>query len=672
VSRFIGVVRRYLDDEPMMPILVLFALNAVDEFDTETFNLLGPEIAKHFHVGVGVFGLITVIATLLVPFVSVPVAYVADRRRRMPLAIAGAAAWGMFSLVSGLAPVLWILVASRVGSNFGKVVNEPVHGALIADFYSPKARASAFGIHSLANPVGAAVAAVLGGAIAQVWGWRSAFFILTIPTVVALLFATRLEEPARGGHGEIEVQEKAPPFGETVSKLWAIRSLRYQWIGLAFTSGSTLGIGVLIPFFLKDEFGVEPALRGQIAGVGTALSAVAVIFGARVMQRRLTDSPSGALRLLCQTGIGAGICLFIMAGAPTLWLVTIVLWAILCIFAFIAPGLRAITAVVAPPEVRASGFALGGLVALSGAGFAVIGFVVGDLISVRVAIAVMAPVFLRGVGFFFRAVRYLDDDVDRLRPGRPRTSRLDGPTGTALLEVRRLTVSYGTVRVLFGVNLEVTEGEIVALLGTNGAGKSTTLNAISGLVEPDGGIVFFDGHAITGEAPERTVRRGIVQVPGGRGIFPSLTVEENLRMGGFLRRREESARAEQDDVLALFPTLDGRRAQKAGSLSGGERQMLTLAQSFLLQPRLLLIDELSLGLSPAIVQELLGAVRAMNQRGVSIVLVEQSVNVALTLAARAYFMEKGEVRFSGPTADLLERPDILRSVFLEGAAGRVR
>ncbi len=671
MSRLAGIVSRYLSDEPMRPILVLFALNAVDEFDTQTFTLLGPEIADHFGVGVGIFGLITVIATLLVPFVSVPVAYLADRRRRMPLAIAGAAAWGMFSLVSGMAPVLWVLIAARVGSNFGKVVNEPVHGALIADFYSPKARASAFGIHSLANPVGAAVAAVLGGAIAQAWGWRWAFYLLTIPTVLALLVATRLREPARGGHGEIEVHEKAPPFGETVSRLWAIRSLRYQWIGLAFTAGSTLGIGVLIPFFLEDEFGVKPALRGQIAGVGTALSAVAVIFGARVMQRRLTDSPSGALRLLCQTGIAAGVLLFVMAGAPTLWLVTIVLWAILCIFAFIAPGLSAITAVVAPPEVRASGFALGGLVALSGAGFAVIGFVVGDLISVRVAIAVMAPVFLRGVGFFFRAVRYLDDDVDRLRPGR-RTAGVEAASGEALLEVRRLTVSYGTVRVLFGVNLAVDEGEIVALLGTNGAGKSTTLNAISGLVEPDGGIVFFDGRAITGEAPERTVRRGIVQVPGGRGIFPSLTVEENLKMGGFLRRHAESSRAEQDDVLAMFPTLQGRRAQKAGSLSGGERQMLTLAQSFLLQPRLLLIDELSLGLSPAIVQELLGAVRAMNRRGVSIVLVEQSVNVALTLAARAYFMEKGEVRFSGPTAELLDRPDILRSVFLQGAASRVR
>jgi branched-chain amino acid transport system ATP-binding protein len=228
------------------------------------------------------------------------------------------------------------------------------------------------------------------------------------------------------------------------------------------------------------------------------------------------------------------------------------------------------------------------------------------------------------------------------------------------------------VQVLFGVDLEVRAGEIVALLGTNGAGKSTTLNAISGIVEPDGGNVWFEGEGITGEPPERTVARGIVQVPGGRGIFPGLSVADNLKMGSFLIRRDKALTARRlNEALRLFPRLAERRHQQAGSLSGGERQMLTLAQSFLLQPKLLLIDELSLGLAPAIVQELLQAVRDVNATGVAVVLVEQSVNVALTLAERAYFMEKGEVRFSGPTADLLRRSDLLRSVFLEGAGAAV-
>jgi ABC-type branched-subunit amino acid transport system ATPase component len=280
----------------------------------------------------------------------------------------------------------------------------------------------------------------------------------------------------------------------------------------------------------------------------------------------------------------------------------------------------------------------------------------------------MAPVFLRGVFHFFHAAKYVDDDVARLDPAMADRA-VAGPSGAGvLLETSGLTVSYDGVQVLFGVDLEVRQGEILALLGTNGAGKSTTLNAISGIVEPDGGNVFFEGEAITGEPPETTVSRGIVQVPGGRGVFPGLSVEDNLRMGGFLLRRQKAELTRRtDEVLELFPRLAERRGQPAGTLSGGERQMLTLAQSFLLRPKLLLIDELSLGLAPAVVQGLLDAVRRMNAAGVTIVIVEQSVNVALTLAERAYFMEKGEVRFSGPTAELLERRDLLRSVFLEGA-----
>jgi branched-chain amino acid transport system ATP-binding protein len=282
---------------------------------------------------------------------------------------------------------------------------------------------------------------------------------------------------------------------------------------------------------------------------------------------------------------------------------------------------------------------------------------------------IMAPIFFRGVLYFFKASNYLDDDVERLDPEHVAKARSAADAmGPVLLEVSGLRVSYDGVQVLFGIEMEIRRGEIVALLGTNGAGKSTVLNAISGVVEPDGGNVWFDGEPVTGEAPERTAARGIIQVPGGRGIFPGLTVEENLKMGSFLIRRDTKLVAERmTEVLELFPRLGERMSQRAGLLSGGERQMLTLAQSFVLRPKLLLIDELSLGLAPSLVQELLAAVRSMNSSGITVLLVEQSVNLALTLADRAYFMEKGEVRFSGPTADLFARDDLLRSVFLEGA-----
>jgi branched-chain amino acid transport system ATP-binding protein len=353
---------------------------------------------------------------------------------------------------------------------------------------------------------------------------------------------------------------------------------------------------------------------------------------------------------------------------PWLWVAVPLIWITTAAVAFLTPALYAVTAIIAPPEMRSTAFGLAGFVALAGSAFALIGFAIGDAAGARWAIAIMSPVFLRGIFHFFTAVKYVDNDVARLDP--TRAARAVGTEGKAgvLLETAGLTVSYDHVQVLFGVDLEVREGEILALLGTNGAGKSTTLNAISGIVEPDGGNVFFQGEAITGELPEHTVARGIVQVPGGRGIFPGLTVEDNLRMGGFLlRNRRQELATRTAEVLELFPRLGERRQLRAGSLSGGERQMLTLAQSFLLRPKLLLIDELSLGLAPAVVQDLLEAVQNMNAAGVTIVIVEQSVNVALTLAERAYFMEKGEVRFSGPTSRLLKRRDLLRSVFLEGA-----
>ena len=246
-----------------------------------------------------------------------------------------------------------------------------------------------------------------------------------------------------------------------------------------------------------------------------------------------------------------------------------------------------------------------------------------------------------------------------------------GGTTPNLLSIRSLDVAYGQVQVLFGVNLEVTEGEIIALLGTNGAGKSTVLRAISGLVTPRSGSVTIEGSDITGMAPHKIAALGVSQVPGGRGVFPSLTVAENLRTAGWMYKRDkghvERATAE---VLELFPILRSKLEQQAASLSGGQQQMLTLGMAFISRPRLLMIDELSLGLAPVVVEQLLEVVKELRSRGTTIILVEQSVNVALTVAETAYFMEKGEIKFHGPTAELLERPDVLRSVFLEGAASR--
>lgn len=234
-----------------------------------------------------------------------------------------------------------------------------------------------------------------------------------------------------------------------------------------------------------------------------------------------------------------------------------------------------------------------------------------------------------------------------------------------LLHLEAVDAAYGSVQVLFGVDIEVRPGEVLGLLGTNGSGKSTALKVAAGLLPARGGRVHFGGRDVTRLHPVERVRLGMAMVPGGRGVFPSLTVAENLRLGGWLVRRDaQQVRAMTERVLSLFPALRQRLGTPAGSLSGGEQQMLTLAQALYVRPRLLMIDELSLGLAPTVVSELLRVVSELAEAGTTVVVVEQSLNLASSITRRSVFMERGQVRFSGPTSGLSDRPDLVRSVFL--------
>ena len=233
--------------------------------------------------------------------------------------------------------------------------------------------------------------------------------------------------------------------------------------------------------------------------------------------------------------------------------------------------------------------------------------------------------------------------------------------------MRNLDFSYGRVQVLFGVDLDVRRGEVLALLGTNGAGKSTLLRCIAGLGVPSRGVVRLHGHTVTYVEPEDRVRLGIVMMPGGSALWEPLTVEDNLRLGAFvLRNDDRRAPTAPRPGAGPLPRAARPPGSAAGTLSGGQKQMVALAKAMLLEPEVLLIDELSLGLSPVAAQQVLAKVEQLRDGGLTIVIVEQSVNVALSIADRAVFMEKGQVRFDGPAADLLERGDLLRAVFLGG------
>ena len=232
-----------------------------------------------------------------------------------------------------------------------------------------------------------------------------------------------------------------------------------------------------------------------------------------------------------------------------------------------------------------------------------------------------------------------------------------------MLEVRDIHTYYGNIQALRGITLRIEAGEIVTLIGANGAGKTTTLMSISGVTPPKNGAITFLGQDVTRLSTERIVSLGITQVPEGRMIFPRLTVKENLLMGGYLRRDKAGVRADEEHVYELFPVLRERRAQMGGTLSGGEQQMLAIGRALLARPKLLLLDEPSLGLAPLVVENIFEIIQQINKDGVTVLLVEQNAQMALQIAHRGYVLETGRLTLEGPARDLLNDPKV-RSAYL--------
>lgn len=228
----------------------------------------------------------------------------------------------------------------------------------------------------------------------------------------------------------------------------------------------------------------------------------------------------------------------------------------------------------------------------------------------------------------------------------------------ALLEVRDLKVGYGGIAAVRGIDFEVAQGELVALIGANGAGKTTTLKALAGMIAPSGGSVHFEGKSITRTPSHKLIRQGVALVPEGRGVFTRLTVEENLAMGAYIRDDRAGVRTDLERMFGLFPRLKERRAQVAGTLSGGEQQMLAIGRALMSRPRLLLLDEPSMGLAPLMVQKIFEVIRGVSQEGVTILLVEQNARLALEVASRGYVMESGEITLADGSAALLASPQV--------------
>jgi ABC-type branched-subunit amino acid transport system ATPase component len=464
-------------------------------------------------------------------------------------------------------------------------------------------------------------------------------------------------------------------FFEIAHRLLLIPTIRRVLAANAVLGMFLVPLFTFLFFFLQERWGMGPGARGLFFAAMPLFSFAALGLVGRRGDAMFRSDPARVIRLGSWCLAGGVVALAVAVGAPAFAAMAVSFGVALALFAVVGPVLNITLLSIVPAEMRPHAAALAGifLAAVGGLGGLLLLGGVERRFGTGGAIASLAVPGLIAAMVLSTAARTVNDDLDAMvvEAVEHEELRVLSASGqkAALLACRHIDFSYGAVQALFDVSFTVDEGEMVALLGTNGAGKSTLLSVISGLGLPNRGTVRLRGENITWVDAERRLRLGITQIDGGRAVFGPLTVVDNLRAFGYSHGRNRRAvDAGIDMGLAAFPALAARRNQPAATLSGGEQQMLGLTKAFIVRPELLLIDELSLGLAPIVVAQLLEMVRRINAGGTSVVLVEQSVNIALELVEHAYFMEKGEIRFDGPAQELLGRDDLLRAVFLEGAA----
>ena len=667
---------------PVYALWILFGLNMTSQMDATGFSILIPNIRDAFHMtNAGILSLVAAAAVVGLAL-QVPIAQMADRRNRVHLMLLGAGVFAAFVFGTGLAISVWMLAVMRSGTGVGQATVGPTHNSLIADWYPINSRPRVYAFHFSANAIGAFIGPILAGLLAAGLGWRAPFLVFPIPVVILILMGAGLKDPSRGiqerlamGVTEaLETEELPPSFAEGWRMVWKVESLRRIFYALPFLAASLLGFASVASILYQQKFGLDVAQRGWVAAAAEPAQLIGLAIGARVGSRLIQRDPGLILRFLAVVALSTSGLLVLFALVPVLWVTVVVNMAITASLAAVGSGIYASLSLAIPARSRSLGFSMGAIWVIPGLVVLPIIGAISDSVGIRVGMLALVPVFLVGGLVISTAGRVIDRDILQVRTMAAARSEVLFARRHGLVKlllVRSLNVSYGQVQVLFDVDFEIEEGEIIALLGTNGAGKSTLLKAICGVVEADKGAVIFDGRDITHMPPNEIAALGITQVPGGQGVFPGLSVADNLRVAAWLDRRHRTRTAARvEEVLEFFPVLSDRLDQPAAALSGGQQQMLALSMAFLARPRLLLIDELSLGLAPVIVEQLLPLVEVIRAQGTTVILVEQSVNLALTIAQSAYFMEKGEIKFHGPTAELLDRPDILRSVFLGGAGSR--
>jgi ABC-type branched-subunit amino acid transport system ATPase component/MFS family permease len=674
------------------PLVLLTGAALIPGTFTNGISLVGHNLQVSFHMSNAALGAVAFVAQVSQLLWAVPLALWADRGSRKTVAAVALLIFAVFGSLMAISPNVWAFAFLYIAASIGTGVNNTVHNSYLSDAYPTEARGRVFSWHNLSDPLSQTIGILIFGYVVTVaHSWRYGLLVALVGIPMGFALFT-LKEPEKGANESSHIlkasgmdlhsqQEKAPRvlLGSAMTRLLRIRSLYYELVAVAILGFVGTGSALFGNLFFFDKFHLDTASRSEIyAIIGLAAFLglpLAYVIGDRYFRR----APQRPLIIAGFCISAYGVLYVSSLYVPKLWMAVALQTLANAAVSPLAICIFMTLAATAPPEMRTICFAMFGVYSLVFGGFAgsvIVGAVsdaIGGLHGIVVSLTIIAPVCLVG-GFLLilgsRSVKrditlVIEDVIERYTEGKRRQDGGEIPS----LQVHNLDFYYGTNQVLFDVNLQVEQGEMIALLGTNGAGKSTLLRAVSGLSHPHRGVVRIFGMNCTYLEPEQIIDQGVALLVGGKMTFPGLSVRDNLRIGGHTMRRDRAkAAAAMREAMEVFPELQARLDQPAGTLSGGEQQMLALARVMMTRPRLLLIDELALGLAPMTVERLMGMVRRINEDGATVILVEQSVNRAMSLAQRCFFMERGEIRFDGPTAELMERNDLLRPVFLGTAS----
>lgn len=686
--RLVGV-----DKWPLALLTVIYAINVSDQF---LLPAMFPLLKREFGLSDTALGLLSGSYLVSVTLLTVPFGILADRFNRTRIIAWGTAAWGITMIFTGLSGGFAMLLVGRMALGMWDPCDNPTSQSLLADYYPVNQRSKVMGVYQIGQLAGF-ILLPIAGIMSQAWGWRATFYFFALPAFVVAALAWRLDEPVRGvqdrKHQRLEEQEDSGTASEYDAKggfaayadLFKCKSYMAMLTSASIGSLFFGGIGVWTPTFLirYHDLSIAAATSSiAVVAIGGLIGAVAsghiadYLIQAKHPSARI--AVAGASRVL-------SVPFFFLAylvNYTTLALLALSVGAFFLVGGI--PPTNAARADVLHPNLRGRGTSLDAVAqSLAAAASPIIFGLLSDATDLRTAFVILIPLsavsglvlLTFGLATYGRDARAVREQVRRdhfvslgLDPGDDVTADLTEPESEPtlseavklwtpddgpMLEVKSLDYSYGPIQVLFGVDLAIPRGGCHALVGRNGVGKTTLLANIGGLLDAQSGHIFYSGQELNGIPPDQRTKLGITLMAAGRSTFPSLSVRDNLWFGSYpFTDNEELATERAEAILGIFPALQDRLDQRAGTLSGGEQQMVALGRALMAGPDLLLIDELSLGLAPTVTGELLDVLDQVLEYGTTILLVEQSIGVALAVADSVFFMDRGTVEPLGPAADL--------------------